>query len=633
MIKVKVIDGNEHQYESGVVPFIILKENHPDMIKKAVVAIVNNEVYELSRPIKNDCEIEFKLKGSKEAEKALNHTTAHVLAEAIKRLHPEASFGVGPAIDEGFYYDIDVNTKLSTDDLEVIEAEMRKIIKENSRMHREIVSPEKAREIFSQDLYKMELIEGIIERNEPIITYTQGEFTDLCAGGHLSTTGQIKAYKLLSIAGAYWRGDSNNKQLQRIYGISFFNSNDLNDYLDILEERKERDHRKIGKQMKLFEFTQETGSGLPIWLPNGFRIRKAISDYIYHEETMLGYEHVLTPDVGVKKLYEISGHWEHYAENMFPVMERNGEEFVLRPMTCPHHCMVYRSEIRSYRDLPVKIAEFGTQHRYEASGALIGLERVRTMNLSDAHLFIREDQIDEVIEETINFIYDTVRKFDLEIDYLELALRDPADKEKYHHNDELWNKAENKLREILDRNNIKYVEMQGEAAFYGPKIDAQVKTAIGHVITMSTIQLDFLLPDRFDLNYINSEGKKVRPVMVHRGLIGTFERFLAILIEQTKGVFPFWLAPTQAVVIPVSIPAHMQYAEKIYQTLRSRGIRVKFDDTNEKIGYKIRQAQINKIPYQIVLGDDEIKNQTITIRKYGEKESREITVEEFLKIK
>jgi threonyl-tRNA synthetase len=633
MIKIKMVDGNEHQYEAGVVPFVILKENYPDLVKNAVVAMVNGEVYELSRPIEMDCDIEFKLKDSKEAIKALNHTTAHVLAEAIKRLHPEAAFGVGPAIDEGFYYDIDMNVKLSSDDLDVIEAEMRKIIKENSRLHREIVSPDRAREIFANDPYKMELIEGIIQRNEVITVYSQGKFTDLCAGGHLSTTGQIKSFKLLSIAGAYWRGNSDNKQLQRIYGISFFNNEELSAYLELLEERKERDHRKIGKQMKLFEFTQETGSGLPIWLPNGFKIRKAIADYIYHEETMLGYEHVLTPDIGVKKLYEISGHWEHYSENMFPVMERNGEEFVLRPMTCPHHCMVYRSEIRSYRDLPVKIAEFGTQHRYEASGALIGLERVRTMNLSDAHLFIREDQIDEVVEETINFIYDTVRKFNLEIDYLELALRDPEDKEKYHHNDELWNKAENKLREILDRNNIKYIEMKGEAAFYGPKIDAQVKTAIGHVITMSTVQLDFLLPDRFDLTYIDSEGKKVRPVMIHRGLVGTFERFLAILIEQTKGVFPYWLAPTQAVVIPVSIPAHEEYASKVYEKLRRSGVRIKFDDSNEKIGYKIRQAQMSKIPYQIVIGDEEIQSNTITIRKYGEKESNTITVEEFLKIK
>ena len=628
MINIKFPDGSVKEFETGISIEEIAGSISSGLRKQSVAGYVNNELYDLNRPISGDAEIRIVTKKDQEAFEILNHSAAHLLAQAVKRLYPNAKFGVGPAIREGFYYDIDAGEPIKEEDLAKIEKMMKRISQEQTVITRSEMSREDALEFFKDDKYKVELISDLPE-DEVISLYTQGEFTDLCRGGHIGSTKNIRFFKLLSLAGAYWRGDSKREQLQRIYGTAWFSDDDLKRHIKVLAERKERDHRKLGKELKIFDLNNDAGQGLALWLPNGYTVRKVLEDYVYKLERKAGYQHVSTPALGTKRLYEISGHWSHYRDNMFPVMERDGETFVLRPMSCPHHMIVYKSDLRSYRDLPIRYAEIVTQHRYEASGSLSGLERVRAMTLTDAHLFVREDQIRQEVLDAYNLILQAIHDLDLEIDYVELALRD-KEKGKFHDNDKLWDMAEKILKDLLDEEKIEYTEMKGEAAFYGPKIDIQVRTAMGHVITMSTVQLDFLLPERFDLTYIGNDGEKHRPVVIHRGLISTWERLMSILLEQYKGAFPTWLAPTQIKLIPVNQEAHGKYAKKLNDLFIDHDLRSELDLRDEKLGYKIRDAQTNKVPYQLVVGDNEVNDNLVTFRRFGKQEQFKVTVDEFI---
>ena len=569
----------------------------------------------------------------KENEKlnVLNHSCAHLLAQAVKHLYPDAKFWVGPVIEEGFYYDIDLNGKtLTEEDLTIIEREMKKCSKADKRIYREEISKEEALERFKDDPYKIDLISRMDEENTIISCYTQGDFTDLCRGPHMESTKQIKYFKLLKFSGAYWKGDSKNKMLQRIYGVCFETEEDLNKYLLELEDLKGRDHRKIGKEQELFMSHELVGAGMPLWLPKGAIIRKELENYIYEKERKLGYNHVYTPCVGTVNLYKTSGHWDHYKENMFPTMKVDEEEFVLRPMNCPHHMLIYKNKLHSYRDLPIRIGEFATDFRYEASGAVKGLERVRCMCQNDAHLFVAPEQIKDEFKQVVNLILDTYKDFGIKNYKFRLSLRDKENKEKYFDDDEMWNTAESKLRDVLNELNINYTEAVGEAAFYGPKLDVEIKPAIGPEVTLSTCQLDFLLPRRFELSYIDKEGNKKTPVVLHRAIFGTFDRFTAFLIEETKGVFPLWLSPLQVNIIPVNIEAHLEYALKVKKQLEENLIRVNLDDRDEKLGYKMRESQMNKIPYTLVLGDKEKESNTINYREYQKEATIEIGVNDFI---
>ncbi|AYU99854.1 Threonyl-tRNA synthetase [Staphylococcus aureus] len=537
---------------------------------------------------------------------------------------------VGPVIEGGFYYDFDIDQNISSDDFEQIEKTMKQIVNENMKIERKVVSRDEAKELFSNDEYKLELIDAIPE-DENVTLYSQGDFTDLCRGVHVPSTAKIKEFKLLSTAGAYWRGDSNNKMLQRIYGTAFFDKKELKAHLQMLEERKERDHRKIGKELELFTNSQLVGAGLPLWLPNGATIRREIERYIVDKEVSMGYDHVYTPVLANVDLYKTSGHWDHYQEDMFPPMQLDEtESMVLRPMNCPHHMMIYANKPHSYRELPIRIAELGTMHRYEASGAVSGLQRVRGMTLNDSHIFVRPDQIKEEFKRVVNMIIDVYKDFGFEDYSFRLSYRDPEDKEKYFDDDDMWNKAENMLKEAADELGLSYEEAIGEAAFYGPKLDVQVKTAMGKEETLSTAQLDFLLPERFDLTYIGQDGEHHRPVVIHRGVVSTMERFVAFLTEETKGAFPTWLAPKQVQIIPVNVDLHYDYARQLQDELKSQGVRVSIDDRNEKMGYKIREAQMQKIPYQIVVGDKEVENNQVNVRQYGSQDQETVEKDEFI---
>lgn len=548
----------------------------------------------------------------------LNHSCAHLMAQAVKHLYPEAKFWVGPVIEEGFYYDIDLGDRTLTDeDLSKIEREMKKIAKDGKRIVRHELSKEEALEKFADDPYKIDLISRMNEDENVISCYTQGDFTDLCRGPHVESVKQLKYFKLIKFSGAYWKGDSKNKMLQRIYGVCFDNEVDLNNYLEELEDRKQRDHRKIGKEQELFMNHELVGAGMPLWLPNGAIIRKQLENYIYEKEQKLGYDHVYTPCVGTTNLYKTSGHWDHYKENMFPVMKVDEEEFVLRPMNCPHHMLIFKNKLRSYRDLPVRIGEFATDFRYEASGAVKGLERVRCMCQNDAHLFVTPEQIGEEFKKVVNLILDVYKDFGIKDYKFRLSLRDPEDKEKYFDDDKMWNEAENKLREVLNELGVTYFEAIGEAAFYGPKLDVEVKPAVGPEVTLSTCQLDFLLPRRFELSYVDNKGKKQVPVVIHRAIFGTFDRFTAFIIEETKGSFPTWLAPVQVNVIPVNNEYHLEYAKGVVDLLRESNIRAKLDSREEKLGYKIRESQTKKIPITLILGDKEKDSNMVSYRRYG----------------
>ena len=568
----------------------------------------------------------------KENEKlnVLNHSCAHLLAQAVKHLYPNAKFWVGPVIEEGFYYDIDLGDKTLTDeDLPKIEKEMKKCAKSDKRIYREEISKKEALERFKDDPYKIDLINRMDEDNTVISCYTQGDFTDLCRGPHVETTKKMKYFKLIKHSGAYFKGDSKNKMLQRIYGVCFETEEDLNNYLNELEERKQRDHRKIGKEQEIFMNHELVGAGMPIWLPNGAVIRKELENYIYEKERNLGYEHVYSPCVGTVDLYKTSGHWDHYKENMFPMMKVDDEEFVLRPMNCPHHMLVFKNKLHSYRDLPVRIGEFATDFRYEASGAVKGLERVRCMCQNDAHLFVTPEQIKDEFKKVVSLILDVYKDFGIKDYKFRLSLRDPEDKEKYFDDDKMWNEAEAKLREVLNELNVDYFEAVGEAAFYGPKLDVEVKPAVGLEVTLSTCQLDFLLPRRFDLSYIDNKGEKKTPVVLHRAIFGTFDRFTAFLIEETKGAFPTWLAPVQVNIIPVNNNYHLTYANEIYKMLKDASVRVELDDRDEKLSYKMRESQTKKIPITLILGDKERDESLVSYRRHGSNKTYSVQKDAF----
>ena len=575
----------------------------------------------------------IKLEGGKtrEVEESMYwHTTSHIMAQAVKRLFPEAKMAIGPSIENGFYYDFDVENSFSDEDLLKIEEEMKKIEKENLPIERFELPKDEAIKLMEeqgQD-YKVELIKELPE-GEIISFYKQGEYTDLCRGPHLPTTGCVKSIKLLSTSGAYWRGNEKNKMLKRIYGISFPKQSQLDEYLAKLEEAKQRDHRKIGKELELFMTHELVGSGLPMYLPNGATIRRILERYIQDKEIALGYKHVYTPSLANVKLYETSGHWAHYKDSMFPVMQMENEQLVLRPMNCPHHMLVYKNKTHSYRELPIRIGELAHDFRYEASGTVCGLERVREMCQNDAHLFVRPDQIKEEFGNVVKLILSVYEDFGFKDYSFRLSLRDKEDKVKYYDDDEMWDNAENQLREILTELNVNFYEAKGEAAFYGPKLDVQIKTALGHDITVSTCQLDFLLPQRFELEYIGEDGKEHRPVVIHRAILGTLDRFMSFLIEETKGAFPLWLAPVQIKVLQIS-EDNNEYAKNVTRDLRLAGMRVELDDSNEKIGYKIRKAQLEKVPYMIVIGKKEQENNTVGVRSRVEGDIGAMSLEEFL---
>lgn len=629
-INIKFPDGNSKSFDKGTTTEDIAQSISPGLRKKAVAGKFNNQLVDLTRPLEEDGAIEIVTPGSDEALEVLRHSTAHLMAQALKRIYGDVKFGVGPVIEGGFYYDFDMDEKVSSDDFEKIEKTMKQIVNENYKIERKVVTREEAKDFFKDDPYKLELIDAIPE-DENVTLYSQGEFTDLCRGVHVPSTSKIKEFKLLSTAGAYWRGDSDNKMLQRIYGTAFFDKKDLKAHLDMLEERRERDHRRIGKDLELFTNNQLVGAGLPLWLPNGATIRREIERYIVDKEVSMGYDHVYTPVLANVELYKTSGHWDHYRDDMFPPMKLDEtEEMVLRPMNCPHHMMVYNNKPHSYRELPIRIAELGTMHRYEASGAVSGLQRVRGMTLNDSHIFVRPDQIKDEFKRVVHMIQDVYEDFGFEHYTFRLSYRDPEDKEKYMDDDDMWNKAESMLKEAVDEMGLPYVEAIGEAAFYGPKLDVQVKTAMGKEETLSTAQLDFLLPERFDLSYIGSDGENHRPVVIHRGVVSTMERFVAFLTEETKGAFPTWLAPKQVEIIPVNVDLHYDYARNLQDELKSQGVRVEIDDRNEKMGYKIREAQMQKIPYQIVVGDKEVENNEVNVRKYGSQDQETIERDEFI---
>ncbi|RLQ97983.1 threonine--tRNA ligase [Falsibacillus albus] len=631
--KINIIfpDGASKEFDRGATTEDIAASISPGLKKQALAGKLNGELYDLRRPILEDGKIEIITPKSEEALEILRHSTAHLMAQAIKRLYPNVQLGIGPVIEGGFYYDIDMEESLTPEDLPKIEKEMKKIIGESLEVVRKEVTREEAKKLYEEigDPYKLELLDAIPE-GETVTIYEQGEFFDLCRGVHVPSTNKLKEFKLLSIAGAYWRGNSDNKMLQRIYGTAFFNKEGLAEHLRLLEEAKERDHRKIGKELNLFTNSQKVGQGLPMWLPKGATIRRIIERYIVDKEERLGYDHVYTPIMGSVDLYKTSGHWDHYQEDMFPVMDMDNEQLVLRPMNCPHHMMIYKNDIHSYRELPIRIAELGLMHRYEMSGALAGLQRVRGMTLNDAHIFVRPDQIKEEFKRVVQLVLEVYKDFGLDDYSFRLSYRDPEDKEKYFDDDEMWERAQSMLKEAMDESGLEYFEAEGEAAFYGPKLDVQVRTALGKDETLSTVQLDFLLPERFDLNYIGEDGKQHRPVVIHRGVVSTMERFVAFLIEEYKGAFPTWLAPTQVQVIPVSPEVHFDYAKKVQEKLQLEGLRVELDERDEKIGYKIREAQMQKVPYMLVVGDQEIENDAVNVRKYGEQKSETMPFEQFI---
>ncbi|MBQ7790441.1 MAG: threonine--tRNA ligase [Bacilli bacterium] len=563
----------------------------------------------------------------------LNHSCAHLLAHAVKHLYPHAKFWVGPVIEEGFYYDIDLgDDSITEEDLAKIEKEMKKISKSNKLIKRLELSKKEALEMFKDDEYKLDLINNMDENDTVISAYRQEDFTDLCRGPHVESTKLIKYFKLIKFSGAYYKGDSKNKMLQRIYGVCYENEEDLNEYLKEIEEAKERDHRKIGKDLDIFMSHDLVGKGMPLWLPNGAIVRKQLENYIYKKEVKLGYNHVYTPCVGTVDLYKTSGHWDHYKENMFPSMKVDNEEFVLRPMNCPHHMLVYGNKLHSYRDLPIRIGEFAADFRYEASGAVKGLERVRCMCQNDAHLFVTPEQIGEEFKKVVKLILDVYEDFGLKNYSFRLSLRDKEDKEKYYDDDNMWDMAEDKLREVLNELEIPYYEAVGEAAFYGPKLDVEVKPAVGPEVTLSTCQLDFLLPKRFELTYVDEKGEKQTPVVIHRAILGTFDRFTAFVLEETKGALPLWLAPTQINIIPVNNEYHLEYANKIFEMLYDKDIRVKLDDRNEKLSYKMRESVINKIPYTLILGDKERDNNEISYRVQGSDKTTTLSIDEFINL-
>ena len=561
----------------------------------------------------------------------LNHSCAHLLAQAVKHLYPEAKFWVGPVIEEGFYYDIDLGGKtLTEDDLPLIEKEMKRCSKDNKNIVRHEISKEQALEMFKDDPYKIDLISRMDESEQVISCYTQGDFTDLCRGPHVDNTKELKNFKLLKVSGAYWKNDAKNHMLQRIYGVCFDTPEELEAHLKELEEAKERDHRKIGKDLGIFMLSDLVGRGLPLWLPNGYTLWRTLQNYITDKEVKFGYKHVHTPDLGSVELYKTSGHWDHYKDDMFPAMEMDNEAYVLRPMNCPHHMVMFKNFLHSYKDMPVRIAEIANDFRYESAGSVKGIERARSFTQNDSHIFCTPEQIESEFKGVLDLIMDVYKDFGIKDFKCRLSLRDPLDKEKYFQDDNMWNNAESSLRKVLTELDVDYFEAVGEAAFYGPKLDILIKPAVGNEVALSTIQLDFLLPRRFELYYINEKNEKETPVVIHRAILGSLDRFIAFLLEETKGVLPLWLAPTQVNIIPVNNEYHLDYANEVKQLLEKNNIRVELDDRNEKLGYKMRESQKKKVPYTIILGNNERDDKTISYRIHGTEETHTLQQDEFI---
>ncbi len=633
MVQVKLPDGAIRTYEAGVTVDEVAGSISQGLRKNAVAGKLNGITVDLNSPIGEDASVEILTLDQADGVAVMRHSTAHLMAQAIKRLYGGANvkLGIGPVIEDGFYYDIDMEQSITPEDLARIEGEMEKIVKEDLPIVRRVVSREEALRIYEEigDPLKLELIRDL-PADSVITIYDQGEFFDLCRGPHLPSTGKIKVFKLLSVAGAYWRGDSKNKMLQRIYGTAFAKKSQLDEHLHFLEEAKKRDHRKLGKELKMFTFSREVGQGLPLWLPYGAKLRRTLERYIVDLEERLGYQHVYTPVLANVELYKTSGHWEHYQEDMFPPMELDNEELVLRPMNCPHHMMIYKSDMRSYRDLPLRVAELGTMHRYEMSGALTGLHRVRAMTLNDAHIFCRMDQIKDEFTRVVNLIRQVYEDFGIREYRFRLSYRDPQDKEKYWPDDQMWETTQRMLREVVEEMGLPFFEAEGEAAFYGPKLDVQVKTALGKEETLSTSQIDVLLPERFDLEYVGDDGKKHRPVVIHRGIISTMERMTAFLLENFAGALPLWLSPVQAKVIPVST-AYESYVREVAEKLQAEGIQVETDLRNEKLGYKIREAQLEKVPYMLIVGEQEAASGAVSVRRRGEGDLGAQPLEAFIK--
>ena len=599
-VRVTLPDGSVREYPAGTTVEEVAASIGPGLRKSAIAGKLDGRPVDLFAPIERDAALEILTPESKDGLEVMRHSTAHLMAQALKRLYgaDRVKLGVGPAIEDGFYYDIDLDRSITPEDLADIEKEMENIVREDLPITRRVVTKAEALRLYTEvvdDPYKRELINDLPE--DAVITiYEQGEFFDLCRGPHVPSTGRLKVFKLLSVAGAYWRGD----------------------------------HRKLGKELKMFTFAREVGQGLPLWLPNGAQLRRILERYIVDLETSLGYQHVYTPVLGNVELYKISGHWEHYQENMFPAMKLDNEELVLRPMNCPHHFMVYKSEMRSYRDLPLRIAELGTMHRYELSGALTGLHRVRAMTLNDAHIFCRPDQIKEEFTRVIRLIQRVYKDFGIREYRFRLSYRDPNDKENYYPDDRMWETSQRMLREAVEELDLPFFEAEGEAAFYGPKLDVQIKTALGREETLSTVQLDFLMPERFELEYVGADGQKHRPVVIHRGIISTMERMTAFLLENFAGALPVWLAPVQAKIIPVNL-AYEDYALQVADRLRESGVRVQTDLRNETLGYKIREAQLEKVPYMLVVGEKEASSGTVSVRRRGEGDLGAESLEDFIR--
>ena len=634
MIKISLKDGKVLEVEKGSSILEVAKKISEGLARNATCGEVNGEIQDLRFELQEDCNLVIHTfqEDDLEGKKAYWHTTSHIMAQAVKRLFPDVKFAIGPAISDGFYYDFDVEKPFTDEDKANIESEMKKIIKENIEIEKFSLPKEEALKLMEGQPYKKELIEEL-PKGEEISFYKQGNFTDLCAGPHLMSTGKVKSVKILSSSGAYWRGSEKNKMLQRIYAISFPKASMLQEYLEFLEEVKQRDHRKIGKELEIFMTHKLVGSGLPMYLPNGATIRRILERYIQDKEISLGYEHVYTPSLANVELYKTSGHWDHYKEDMFPVMKMDTEEMVLRPMNCPHHMLIYKNKMHSYRDLPIRIGELAHDFRYESSGSVCGLERVREMCQNDAHLFVRPDQIKEEVGKVLKLIVEVYQKdfqFPASAFKYRLSLRDKNNQEKYIDNDEMWETAESQLREILKELNIDFYEAEGEAAFYGPKIDIQIKTALNHDVTIPTCQLDFALPERFDLEYIGEDGKAHRPVVIHRAILGSSDRFISFLLEETKGMLPLWVAPIQVRILPIT-DNQRDYALKLKEEFLSDGIRVEVDDRNEKTGYKIREAQLAKIPYMLVVGAKEVEENTVAIRSREDGDIGTMKIEEFKK--
>ena len=626
---VKIKDGSKIEVGSKAKVIDVASKISEGLARNAIAGKVNGKMCQLSSEVKSGDLVEIVTLKDAEGMEVFRHSTAHVLALAVKRKFPGTKISIGPAIENGFYYDFDFAEPIGMDDLPGLEAEMNQIIKEKIPFVREEISRSEAVKLFKKlnEPYKLAILSEI-PKDETLTIYKLGELVDLCRGPHLEDISLIKAFKLQNVTGAYFQGNEKNKMLTRIYGTSFPKKSELDEYLERLEEAKKRDHRKLGKELGLFAFSDSIGKGLPLWLPKGFLLRRTLCDYIMNKELSWGYKHVLTPDIASVELYKTSGHWDHYKDDMFPAMELDKEEYVLRPMNCPHHMMIYKNAFHSYKDLPLRIAEIANDFRYEASGTLTGLERVRWFCQNDSHIFCRPDQIHDEGDNVVKLILDVYKDLDIKDYEFRLSLRD-KNSDKYFPNDELWEKSESALRQILIDNKVDFYEAVGEAAFYGPKIDIQAKSVVGHDITISTLQVDYQLPLRFGLEYIGENGEKETPIVLHRAVFGSIDRFLAFLIEKFAGAFPLWLSPVQVQVITISEKQN-DYARKVFTKLNDAGIRVEFDDRNEKVGYKIREAQMQKIPYMLVLGEEEMKEGKVAVRHRKLGDLGKMSFDEFL---